>query len=179
MSVQIKILTPIFPIKVKHFQRKQFVPNLMENISKHEIMDLTSNEPFWLIKNGLLNSFPSLKEDLKTEILIVGGGITGALMVHKCIEKGYETTLIDRREIANGSTSATTSMLQYEIDVSLYKLIEMIGESGAEANYWAGHEAINDLREIVKEIKSDCGFKMKESLYYAVFKKYVNDLKGI
>jgi glycine/D-amino acid oxidase-like deaminating enzyme len=149
----------------------------MLNIPKHEIMDLTSNEPFWLVKNGLLNSFPSLKVDIKTEILIVGGGITGALMAHKCMEKGYETTLIDRREIANGSTSATTSMLQYEIDIPLFKLTEMIGLSGAEANYWAGHEAINDLSDIVKEIKSDCGFKKKESLYYAAFKKDVNDLE--
>lgn len=90
-------------------------------------MDLTSNEPFWLVKNGLLNSFPSVKSDIKTEILIVGGGITGALMAHKCIEEGYETTLVDRREVANGSTSATTSMLQYEIDVPLHELSEMIG----------------------------------------------------
>jgi|SRR5690554_73523 len=140
-------------------------------------MDLTSNEPFWLIKNGLLNSFPSLVSDIKTEILIVGGGITGALMAHKCMEEGYKTTLIDRREIANGSTSATTSMLQYEIDVPLYKLNDMIGKVGAEANYWAGHEAINDLQAIVKEIKSDCGFKMKESLYYAAYKKDVRDLE--
>lgn len=140
-------------------------------------MDLTSNEPFWLVKNGLLNSFPSVKSDIKTDILIVGGGITGALMAHKCIEEGYETTLVDRREIANGSTSATTSMLQYEIDVPLYELSEMIGKHGAEANYLAGHQAIDDLEKIIKTIKSDCGFKKKESLYFAAFKKDVKDLE--
>ncbi len=139
-------------------------------------MDLTSNEPFWLVKNGLVYAYPSLKENIETDILIVGGGITGALMANQCIEDGYKTTLIDRREIANGSSSATTSMLQYEIDTPLYKLIEMIGKEGAEANYWAGIESIKTLGEIVKKIKSDCGFEVKESLFYAAFKKDLPDL---
>ncbi|MDD2983857.1 MAG: FAD-dependent oxidoreductase [Crocinitomicaceae bacterium] len=139
-------------------------------------MDLTSNEPFWLIKNGLVNNYPSLKENIQTEILIVGGGITGSLMAHQCMEDGFKTTLIDRREIANGSSSATTSMLQYEIDTPLYKLTELIGKEGAEANFWAGHEAIDELESIVKQIQSDCGFKKKESLYYAAYKKDVPNL---
>ena len=130
-------------------------------------MDLTSNEPFWLMKNGLLASYPSLKEDVETDILIVGGGITGSLMAHKCIEQHYKTVLIDRREVANGSTSATTSMLQYEIDIPLYELSEMIGKPAAEANYWAYYNSIDDLEKIVKNISSDCGFEKKESLYFA------------
>lgn len=140
-------------------------------------MDLTSNEPFWLVKNGLLNTYPSLKKDIKTKILIVGGGITGALMAHQCIEDRYETTLVDRREIANGSTSATTSMLQYEIDLPLYKLTDVIGKEAAEANYWAGHNAIDELQAIVTQIHSDCGFEKKESLYYAAFKKDIPALE--
>lgn len=134
-------------------------------------MDLTSSEPFWLIKNGLLESYPSLREDVETEILIVGGGITGSLMAHKCISEGYQTALIDRREIANGSTSATTSMLQYEIDVPLHELANMIGEEEARANYWACFESIDTLGNIVKAIKCDCGFDKKESLFFAAYKK--------
>ncbi|MEO6346287.1 MAG: FAD-dependent oxidoreductase [Aquaticitalea sp.] len=140
-------------------------------------MDLTSNEPFWLVKNGLLESYPSLREDLETEILIVGGGITGSLMAHQCLKEGCQTILIDRREISNGSTSATTSMLQYEIDVPLFELTEMIGEEGARANYWACHESIDTLGDIVNKIKSDCGFEKKESLYFAAFKKDIPKLK--
>lgn len=134
-------------------------------------MDLKSNEPFWLVKNGLLQSYPSLREDLEIEILVVGGGITGSLMAHKCMSDGYKTALIDRREIANGSSSATTSMLQYEIDIPLFELTEMIGEDGARASYWACHDSIDELGAIVKNIKSDCGFDKKESLYFASFKK--------
>ena len=55
----------------------------------------------------------------KTEILVIGGGITGALISDALMDAGYEVTLIDRRDIGQGSTSATTSMLQYEIDEPL------------------------------------------------------------
>ena len=136
-------------------------------------MDLTSNEPFWLVKNGLVASYPSLADNIKTDVLIVGGGITGSLMAHKCIADGYNTVLIDRREIANGSTSATTSMLQYEIDVPLFELIEKIGQDGATANYWACHDSIDELGDIVRDIKSDCGYDKKESLYFAAYKKHI------
>lgn len=135
-------------------------------------MDLKSNEPFWLIKNGLLSSYPSLHEDLKCRVLIVGGGITGSLIAHQCISDGYDDTiLIDRREVCNGSTSATTSMLQYEIDTPLSKLTQMIGEEGARASYKACSDAIDYLSKLSREINSESGFRKKESLYFAALKK--------
>lgn len=140
-------------------------------------MKLRSNEPFWLVKNGIINSYPSLRENLETEILVVGGGITGALIAHRCVAEGYKTALVDRREIAHGSSSATTSMLQYEIDTPLCELIEMIGEKGAVASYRACFKSIDDLEKLVKKIKSKCGFKKKQSLYFAALKKDVPALK--
>ena len=136
-------------------------------------MKLRSNEPFWLVKNGLIGSYPSLDRDIETEILVVGSGITGSLIAHRCVAEGYQATLIDRREIANGSSSATTSMLQYEIDTALFELIEMIGEKAAVDSYWACFNSIDDLGKISKKIRSTCGFKKKESVYMAALKKDV------
>ncbi|WP_158730379.1 MULTISPECIES: FAD-binding oxidoreductase [unclassified Flavobacterium] len=140
-------------------------------------MKLKSSEPFWLVKNGIINSYPSVRENLDTDVLIVGGGITGSLIAHQCIADGYKTVLIDRREIGHGSTSATTSMLQYEIDVPLYQLIDLIGEKAAVDSYWACYKSIDDLKKIVQQVKSACGFKKKESLYFAALKKDVVWLK--
>lgn len=140
-------------------------------------MDLKSNEPFWLVKNGLLSNYPSLRENKICDVLIVGGGITGSLIAHQCIKEGYNTILIDKREIANGSSSATTSMLQYEIDVPLYKLIEIVGKDGAVASYKACSESINTLGKICLQIRSKAGFRKKDSLYFANFKKDVEWLK--
>lgn len=140
-------------------------------------MDLKSNEPFWLVKNGIIESFPSLRNDDECDILIIGGGITGSLIAHQCIEDGYNTILIDKREIANGSSSATTSMLQYEIDVPLYQLIQKIGKEGAEASYKACFDSIIQLEKICKKIKSEAGFARKKSIYFASFKKDIQILE--
>lgn len=134
-------------------------------------MDLKSNEPFWLLKNGLVASYPSLKNDEECDVLIIGGGITGSLIAHQMIKDGYQTILIDKREVCNGSTSATTSMLQYEIDVPLYELIELIGEKGAVESYKACSKSIDTIAKLTKEIKSRSGFKRKQSLYFASKKK--------
>lgn len=140
-------------------------------------MDLKSNEPFWLIKNGLPASYPSLHQDAECDVLIVGGGITGSLIAHQCIQDGYTTLLIDRREICNGSSSATTSMLQYEIDIPLHQLIELIGKKGALAAYKACSEAIDQLDKITRMLKSESGFARKQSLYYVARKKDLEWMK--
>lgn len=140
-------------------------------------MDLKSNEPFWLLKNGLISSYPSLKSNEECDVLIIGGGITGSLAAHQMMAEGYKTILIDQRELCNGSTSATTSMLQYEIDVPLFELIEKIGKKGAVASYKACSDSIDKLEKLAGEIKSDSGFKRKKSLYFASKKKDVAWLK--
>jgi glycine/D-amino acid oxidase-like deaminating enzyme len=140
-------------------------------------MRLRTFEAFWLLKNGLLHTYPSLKENLQTEIVVVGGGITGALTSHALVEVGYKVVLLDRRDIAQGSTAATTSMLQYEIDVPLYKLAEQIGEESAAACYKAGIKAINELQQLVRDLNIDCGFEKKQSLFIAHNKKSLSWLK--
>jgi len=118
-------------------------------------------------KNGILYSYPSLYQAMDNEILVIGGGITGSLISHALMEDGYKVMLIDKRDIAMGSISATTSMLQYEIDTLMYKLCEMIRETGAAECYQGGIDAILDLGVLVKSNKIDCGFKLQESLYIA------------
>ncbi|MCO5242145.1 MAG: FAD-binding oxidoreductase [Chitinophagaceae bacterium] len=140
-------------------------------------MDLKSNEPFWLVKNGLPATYPSLKEDAKCDVLVVGGGITGSLIAHQCVRDGYKTILADKREIANGSSSATTSMLQYEIDTPLHELIGKVGEKGAVASYEACSKSIDQLGKVAQQVRSKAGFRKKDSLYFAALKKDVEGLK--
>lgn len=134
-------------------------------------MRLRTFESFWLLKNGLLYTYPMLKQDISTEIVVVGGGISGALICHALVEAGYKTILIDKRDIGLGSTSATTSMLQYEIDTPMYELAQMIGEEGSAICYKAGIEAINKIEKLVEDNNINCGFQKKKSLYIAHNKK--------
>ena len=140
-------------------------------------MELRSPEAFWLLKNGILNSYPKLQKNTQCDIVVLGAGITGALISHALHEAGYNIVVIDKRDVANGSSAATTSMLQYEIDVPMIDLAEMIGESGAVECYRAGINSIDTLHELVKKEKIDCGFDNKNSLQVAHSKKAVKGLK--
>jgi glycine/D-amino acid oxidase-like deaminating enzyme len=82
-------------------------------------MDLRSGQPYWLIKNGPLASYPPLERRQTCEVAIIGGGITGALVAHRLVGEGVETVLVDKREVAMGSTAASTALLQYATDKSI------------------------------------------------------------
>lgn len=130
-------------------------------------MRLRTYESFWLLKNGLLYNYPLLQKNIQTDFVVVGGGITGALISDVLLENKYKVTLIDKRDIGQGSTSATTCMLQYEIDSMLTDLSKMIGEPAAALCYQAGIQAISDLQKLVTSKKIACDFELKKSLYIA------------
>lgn len=128
-------------------------------------MRIRSDETYWLLKNGLLTVHPSLQVNKQCDVLVVGGGITGALMAYQCGVDGYNVILIDKRDVAFGSTSASTSMLQYEIDEPLYSLKKKVGKKVAVDCYLEGVDAINKLETLVNDLSLNCGFDRKESLY--------------
>lgn len=139
-------------------------------------MNLKSGYPYSLIKYGLVANYQKLEKDSKTEIVIMGGGISGALAAHYLIQKNISCIIVDARSIGLGSTCASTSLLQYEIDTSLHKLSCMVGEKNAARSYWLCKEAIDKLIALADKI----GFtdiQTKKSLYYAAAKKDVPDLK--
>ncbi len=129
-------------------------------------MNLRSNETFWLVKNSFPKSYPSLQHSISTDILVIGGGITGALITYKLLKEGKEVVLVDRRDVCNGSSAATTAMLQYEIDVPLHQLIDKRGRDTALSSYRNCEKAIFELNKIVDEIKSKGHFEFKKSIYF-------------
>lgn len=140
-------------------------------------MKLRSYESFWLIKNGIINSYPSLQENINCDIAVIGAGITGALVSHALQKAGYDTVVIDKNDVASGSTSATTSMLQYEIDTPLIDLANMIGEEGAVISYKAGIKSIKILEELNREENIDGGFSLKKSLKISHSKDNIEKLR--
>ncbi|GAB3990601.1 hypothetical protein GCM10028807_18120 [Spirosoma daeguense] len=70
-----------------------------------------SGQPFWFYKNGVLNAYPFLHEDIDSEIVIMGGGITGALLAWSLTEAGFPVVVLEKRHIGLGSTSGSTALL--------------------------------------------------------------------
>ena len=104
-------------------------------------MDLKSGYPWWAVRNGLPRQFPALQEDLRCDVAIVGGGISGALVADEFAAHGHSVVLVERRDIGWGSTAASTALLQYEIDTPMTGLAARYGEDDAVLAYRACVEA--------------------------------------
>ena len=129
-------------------------------------MDLKSGYPWWAVRNGLIHAFPALQQDLRCDVLVVGGGITGALIADELSHHGHDVAVIEQRDIGWGSTAASTALLQYEIDTHLLELTERYGQDAAALAYRACAEAIPALGEVARGVK-DVDFQRMDSLYLA------------
>ena len=141
------------------------------------LMDLVSPLPFWLLQNGLLTTYPSLKENVRCDVVVLGAGITGALVAENLARAGREVVVIDRRDAGAGSTCASTGLLQYEIDTALTELIRMIGRPDAERAYQVCHESIDTIAQLVADLGEECTFERKPSVYLAMKKSEAADLR--
>jgi glycine/D-amino acid oxidase-like deaminating enzyme len=136
-------------------------------------MELVAGYPFWLINDGLLYRYPKLLENKKCDVIIIGGGISGALTAWHLVQSGVECILVDGRTIGLGSTCASTSLLQYELDISLHKLKKTIGEYRAVRAYQLCSDAIDKLINIMNEINYT-GFQRRKSLFFSARRRQKN-----
>ncbi|HFK2892712.1 TPA: NAD(P)/FAD-dependent oxidoreductase [Stenotrophomonas maltophilia] len=129
-------------------------------------MDLKSGYPWWAVRNGLIHAFPPLARDLRCDVLVVGGGITGSLIADELSGHGHDVAVIEQRDIGWGSTAASTALLQYEIDTHLLELAQRYGQDAAALAYRACAEAIPALGDVARGLK-DVDFQRMDSLYLA------------
>ncbi|MFQ3786174.1 NAD(P)/FAD-dependent oxidoreductase [Halomonas sp. A29] len=129
-------------------------------------MDLKSGYPFWAVKNGLMYAFPQLDADLICDVAVVGAGITGALIADELARHGHDVVVLDQRDVCWGSTSASTALLQYEIDTHAIDLARRFDQTSALLAYQSSLRAISMI-EAVAHAVGDVDFSMCESLYYA------------
>ena len=129
-------------------------------------MRMTGDSPLWTknIEEGTM--YPPLSQDIKTDIVIVGGGITGALTAHYFMKQGLNCVLVEKNQIAHHATAASTAILQYEIDLGLNRLMSMVGEQNAQHAFLFGYQAVMEMSQIVKEINSNCDFTFKPCFLY-------------
>jgi glycine/D-amino acid oxidase-like deaminating enzyme len=139
-------------------------------------MNLRTASPYWLLHHGIVNSYPSLHHDVKTDIAVMGAGISGALVTYQLCKAGYNVVMVDRRHVGTGSTAASTSLLQYEIDKPLWELTRSVGKKNAVRSYQLCRQAIYNIEKICKQLKEPGLFVQKPSFQFASFKSHVPDL---
>lgn len=127
-------------------------------------MDLISGAPFWPLRNGLIASYPTLDESIECDAVVLGAGISGALVAWELAQAGVSVVVVDKRDVATGSTSASTCLLQYEVDTPLHRLAKLVGEDHAVRAYRACHDALGKIARLDRALGGGHGFQRTESI---------------
>jgi glycine/D-amino acid oxidase-like deaminating enzyme len=128
-------------------------------------MELTSAHPLWPALDGGTSRYSALREDARAEVVVIGGGVTGALVAHALAADGVDAMVLDKRAIGCGSTAASTALLQYELDVPLTELRRRRGRQVADRAYLACRDAVGEVSEIAGGLRVPVGFRRRRSLY--------------
>jgi len=110
--------------------------------------------------------FDSLQQDVKTDVLVIGGGITGILCAYMLQRAGVDYILVEAARICDGITKNTTAKITLQHGIIYDKLIRTFGADLAGLYAKANMEALEQYREICKTI--DCDFEKRDSFVYTL-----------
>lgn len=108
-----------------------------------------------------------LPADRRCDVLIVGAGISGALLASQLTTMGRRPLVVDRRSPVSGSTPASTALLQFETDTPLVMLSASIGRKQAERSWLLSRGAVDSLRTNARQAGLHAGLVSRPSLYLA------------
>lgn len=135
----------------------------MSNATKKR--DLRTGTPLWLAHGAPNLPFAPLLKSFRVDIAIVGAGVTGALMADALLNTGKSVAVLDRRGPVEGSTAASTALLQFELDNPLTLLSRKLGRERAARAYWRSASAVDYLRGRIQDLGLRCSFKPRQTVY--------------
>ena len=137
-------------------------------------MKLVYGNLYWpnTFKNG--PTYDTLKQNITCDCLIIGAGMGGALTAELLSQQNVHVVVVDKRDVANGSSCANTGLLQYTNDKSLTACIQTFGEQTGVRFYELCRDAVTQIKSISKQLEVDPWFIPRSSLYYANTEKEVD-----
>ena len=117
-------------------------------------------------KTVTMPSFPALEGDIKTDVLIIGGGMAGILCAHFLQEQGVDYVLAEGREICSGVTKNTTAKITSQHGLIYQKIAKQRGMEMAAMYLGANQTAVRAYGELAKGI--DCDFERKTNYVYSL-----------
>lgn len=122
-------------------------------------------ESIWQ-KSASLPSFPKLDGDVKTDVLIIGGGITGILTAYFLKQNGMDCILAEKHRICSGTTGHTTAKLTFQHGLLYHKLLKSNGADISRNYLEANRLAFQIYAELCEKI--DCDYEQKDNYVYSV-----------
>jgi glycine/D-amino acid oxidase-like deaminating enzyme len=127
--------------------------------------DLRTGLPLWLAKKPAPFRIDDTVSGIHADVVVVGTGISGALVADALTQAGYSVLALDRREPMSGSTPASTTLLSFELDTPLIELSRKIGKSDAARAWWRSALAVRALQERIDDLDIRCGFAERSMIY--------------
>ena len=116
--------------------------------------------------NIIAPSFPTLTKDIRTDVLVIGGGIAGILTAYFLHRNGIPCTLVEKDRICSHTTGNTTAKITFQHSLIFHKLIKDVGEHRAKMYYKANADALEMYKKMCRDI--DCDFETKTNFVYSV-----------
>ena len=117
-------------------------------------------------KTVTMPKFERLHGDVSTDVLIIGGGITGVLCAYFLQERGIDCLLLEGNEICQGVTGKTTAKITAQHGLVYAKLIKRAGLEKAKLYLEANQKAVLKYAELAKRIP--CNFEEKTAYVYSI-----------
>ena len=129
-----------------------------------------------------LPEFPTLNKDVKTDVLIIGGGLAGILCAHQLEKDGIDYILVEGDKIASGITKNTTAKITSQHGIIYSNLIDSFGKEKARMYLDINELSLSRYRELCKDI--ECDFEEKDAYTYSLsdrakIEKEVNSLNSL
>lgn len=138
--------------------------------------DLRTGTPVWMPRGDGRQAAQPLRHGFTTDVAIIGGGVSGALLTDAALLAGQRVAVFDRRGLAKGSTPASTALLQFELDEPLTLLARRIGRHRAIRAWRRSAAAIDHLRGRIADLGLRCGCRERHTAYLP---GNVLDLRGL
>lgn len=110
--------------------------------------------------------FDSLDTSIKTDVLVIGGGIAGILVAHQLSLAGVDTVLLEQNRLCSGVTQNTTAKITAQHRLCYAKLLSSKGLEAAQLYYRANMEALEAYCRLAKTV--ECDFQKSNSYVYSV-----------
>lgn len=110
--------------------------------------------------------FEHLEQEIKTDILIIGGGMAGILCAYMLQQAGIPYVLAEAQTIGNGITKNTTAKITAHHGLIYNNLIRKFGVEKAKQYLQANESALCKYREMCRGL--DCDFEEKPSYVYSL-----------
>lgn len=122
-------------------------------------------ETVWQVTSEL-PEFPQLKNDVKTDVLIIGGGIAGILTAYHLHQQGVKYILVEKGKICGCITQNTTAKITFQHGLIYNKLFKSYGIETVQKYLLGNKLAFEKYAELCKNI--DCDYEIKDNFVYSV-----------